>query len=265
MLKKLNEKESRCLKLLMEDELKPFVPAFKGVVEKDGAKYVEMKDLLVDFQSPAIMDVKIGTRTYVADNDDEDDDDDDVENDDGRPRPDLYEKMIRIDPKAPNEKERSEKSITKLRYMDYRDSISSTKTLGFRIEAVKSVDGGATKDFKTLKDFDAVVAEFRRFCGATDLALSFLKRLRHLREVLRTSAFFRSHQVVGSSLLFAHDAAGNLGVWMIDFCNTDPLPAGVEITHLEPFVRRQHHEDGYLIGVDNILRIFEEIFAVKRF
>jgi hypothetical protein len=38
-------------------------------------------------------------------------------------------------------------------------------------------------------------------------------------------------KVVGSSLLFAHDSNANLGVWMIDFCNTDPLPAGVEINH----------------------------------
>ena len=43
MLKKLNSKESRCLELLMKDDLKPFVPEFKGVVDKDGKKYVEMK------------------------------------------------------------------------------------------------------------------------------------------------------------------------------------------------------------------------------
>ena len=220
------------------------------------------------------MDVKIGSRTYVADNgesidleDDDDDfhDDDDIHDDDDdeeRPRPDLYEKMIRIDPKAPSEKERSEGSITKLRYMDYRDSISSTKSLGFRIEAIKSLDGDSTKDFKTLKDFQAVAAEFRRFCGGgeSQLAANFLQRLEKLRETLDESAFFRSHQVVGSSLLFAHDKNGHLGVWMIDFCNTDPLPKGVQITHLEPFVARQHHEDGYLIGVDNVIRIFQGIF-----
>ena len=211
------------------------------------------------------MDVKIGTRTYVAAenaaacDDDDDDDDDDEE----RPRPDLYEKMIGIDPKAPNEKEHSSRSITKLRYMDYRDSISSTKSLGFRIEAIKTLDGDSTKDFKTLKDFDAVKAEFRRFCGGggdgADLAAGFLKRLRLLRETLDESTFFRSHQLVGSSLLFAHDSTGNLGVWMIDFCNTDPLPAGVSITHSEPFEARRQNEDGYLIGVENILRIFDEI------
>jgi len=265
MLKKLNEKESRCLTLLSKDSLRAFVPAVGGVVDANGAQYLEMKDLLVGFASPAIMDVKIGTRTYSAENDDDDDDvdDDGGDDDDELPRPDLYEKMIGIDPKAPSEKEHNERSITKLRYMDYRDSISSTKSLGFRIEAIKTLGGHSTKDFKTLKDFDAVSAEFRRFCrgGDADLAAGFLKRLRLLRQTLDDSSFFRSHRLVGSSLLFAHDATGNLGVWMIDFCNTDPLPDGVKITHLEPFVPRQQNEDGYLIGVENILRIFEEMLT----
>jgi hypothetical protein len=54
-------------------------------VEKDGGRYLEMKDLLIDFTSPAIMDVKIGTRTYVGeDDDDEDDDGDDDERSQGQ-------------------------------------------------------------------------------------------------------------------------------------------------------------------------------------
>ena len=232
------------------------------------------------------MDVKIGTRTYAAAENEEEDNGvdanendkdggrgrndnegggDEEEEDDELPRPDLYEKMIGIDPKAPSEKEHRERSITKLRYMDYRDSISSTKSLGFRIEAIKTLNGDSTKDFKTLKDFEAVSAEFRRFCrgGDADLAAGFLKRLRLLRQTLDDSAFFRSHQLVGSSLLFAYDATGNSGVWMIDFCNTDPLPEGVSITHLEPFVAKQQNEDGYLIGVENITRIFENMLTAN--
>ena len=50
---------------------------------------------------------------------------------------DLYEKMIAIDPLAPTEDENNEKKILKPRYMMWRESLSSSENLGFRIEAIK--------------------------------------------------------------------------------------------------------------------------------
>lgn len=47
---------------------------------------------------------------------------------------DMYEKMIQIDPLAPNEEENKAKGVTKPRYMVWRETISSTATLGFRVE-----------------------------------------------------------------------------------------------------------------------------------
>ena len=45
--------------------------------------------------------------------------------------------MIKVDPTAPTEEERENEAVTKLRYMDFRDNISSSRSLGFRVEALK--------------------------------------------------------------------------------------------------------------------------------
>ncbi|RZF33453.1 hypothetical protein LSTR_LSTR015703 [Laodelphax striatellus] len=52
-------------------------------------------------------------------------------------RPDLYLKMVALDPTAPTPEEHASKSVTKLRYMQFREQQSSTCSLGFRIEAMK--------------------------------------------------------------------------------------------------------------------------------
>lgn len=52
-------------------------------------------------------------------------------------RTDLYKKMFDLAPYEPTEKEHTEKAITKLRYMQFREKESSTALLGFRIEAAQ--------------------------------------------------------------------------------------------------------------------------------
>ena len=47
--------------------------------------------------------------------------------------------------------------------MVWRETISSTATLGFRIEGVKKSDGTSSKDFKTTKEKGEILTAFKSF------------------------------------------------------------------------------------------------------
>lgn len=46
----------------MKDPLRPFVPAYHGVVQLDEQDYNMMDNLLNLFSTPAVMDCKMGSR-----------------------------------------------------------------------------------------------------------------------------------------------------------------------------------------------------------
>ncbi|KAM9338970.1 inositol-trisphosphate 3-kinase A [Symphorus nematophorus] len=252
ILKKHCDCEQRCLSLLMRDVLRPYVPGYHGDVEKDGQKYNQMEDLLAEFDFPCVMDCKMGVRTYLEE-----------ELTKARkkpsPRPDMYQKMIEVDPDAPTPEENEQKVVTKPRYMQWRETISSTATLGFRIEGVKKEDGTVNRDFKKTKTREQVTAAFQDFVkGNKDILNGYLTRLQEIRDTLEISPFFKTHEVIGSSLLFVHDSKGRAKVWMIDFGKTTPLPDGQELSHRASWVEG-NREDGYLFGLDSLVDIISSM------
>ncbi|KAL9864272.1 LOW QUALITY PROTEIN: inositol-trisphosphate 3-kinase B-like [Geothlypis trichas] len=252
ILKKHCESEQRCLDRLMNDVLKPYVPAYHGDVVKDGERYNQMEDLLAEFDSPCVMDCKMGVRTYLEE-----------ELIKARKKPslrkDMYQKMIEVDPEAPTEEENVLRAVTKPRYMQWRETISSTATLGFRIEGIKKEDGTVNRDFKKTRTKEQVMEAFSEFTrGNRNVLNSYLNRLKGIRATLETSPFFKCHEVIGSSLLFIHDKQEQAKVWMIDFGKTTPLPEGQVLQHNVPWVEG-NREDGYLWGLDNLIQILTEL------
>ncbi|XP_075048871.1 inositol-trisphosphate 3-kinase A [Mixophyes fleayi] len=254
ILKRYSENEKNCFELLMNDPLVCCVPTFHGVTERDGESYIQLDDLLNDFDEPCVMDCKMGVRTYLEE---------ELTKARGKPklRKDMYKKMIEVDPHAPTEEESAQQAVTKPRYMQWRETISSTSTLGFRIEGIKKGDGTCNTNFKTTKTRDQIHKSFFEFIDGNKVILNkYLGRLQEIRTVVESSEFFKHHEVIGSSLLFVHDKKGKCNIWLIDFGKTTCLPEGQTLDHRIPW-QEGNREDGYLYGFDNLIDILSSTIS----
>uniref|UniRef100_A0A670ZR41 Kinase n=1 Tax=Pseudonaja textilis TaxID=8673 RepID=A0A670ZR41_PSETE len=244
--------EQQCLERLGGDALQPYVPAYYGMVEHDGEPYIRMEDLLCGFENPSIMDCKMGVRTYLEE---------ELEKARQQPclRHDMYDKMMAVDPSAPTPEEHAQHGVLKPRYMQWRESLSSTSSLGFRIEGVKTASGACSTSFKKTRQPEQLVEAFWDFLDKDKhLLSSYLEQLEEVRVALDQSEFFKAHEVVGSSLLFVHDKTGLARVCMIDFGKTVPLPDKQTLTHRLPWVEG-NREDGYLWGLENLMAIMQNM------
>lgn len=252
--KKASDLERAALETLMGDPLKPFVPLYYKELQLSETPdappepYLEIQDLLGNFQNPSVMDVKMGVRTFLE-----------SEVTKSSKRMDLLEKMIELDPNEPTDEERRT-GITKLRYMSFRERLSSTKTLCFRVEGIKLANQELRSDFKMAKSREEVQAIILSFLPPPTepfhrvIRERILQRLVDLHATTERSRFFYEHELIGSSLLFVYDHTGRVGVWMIDFGKTSRVET--TITHRDPWILG-NREDGYLVGLENLIDMLQ--------
>lgn len=228
------------------------IPRYYRELEYGGEHFIELQDLLHGFRDPHVMDIKMGTRTFLED---------EVCN--ARARPDLYEKMVRLDPNAPTESEHAARAVTKLRYMQFREQRSSSAEQGFRIEAVKLPGQPPLTDLQKIREPHQLAATIARFFGDDERARrAIAARLREIRELFERSEFFRTHEIVGSSIFIIYDDE-RVGAWLIDFAKTRRVPQDVVVNHRATW-SQGNHEEGFLYGLDRLINIIETASMSKK-
>jgi len=172
---------------LVNTSLERFAPRCFRSVDRGSHVLLYLEDLTSAYSRPCVMDVKMGTRTFqedVADN--------------PKRRVDLMEKMIKLpDGKAALDEEERVKGVTKLRYMQFRENLSTSATKGWRIEGMHIARVGKYDVPKTLREDEEVLITLGAFVqGSVPLANELGQRLRQLREALEASEWFMSHEMV---------------------------------------------------------------------
>eukprot|EP01061_Rhynchopus_euleeides_P021244 TRINITY_DN34640_c0_g1_i1.p1 TRINITY_DN34640_c0_g1~~TRINITY_DN34640_c0_g1_i1.p1 ORF type:complete len:289 (+),score=83.38 TRINITY_DN34640_c0_g1_i1:108-974(+) len=256
ILKQSVPSEREAYESLRSDALSEFVPPFLGEANVEGrGSYIVLKDVTVGFGKPCVMDCKMGQRTFLE-----------CDCSNQVPRADLYKKLVAISKELPTEQEDKVQAVSKLRYMTAREALSSTAGLGFRIDGVT---GGvvASDTLKTVKTEGEVSQVFNAYLAHVApspesrraVVKAVVARLEAYSAALQQSDFFKSHEMIGSSLLFVADAsAPAAGVWLIDLAKCLPLPSGVAVTHTQPW-QQGNHEDGYLFGLENMIRTWKSL------
>ncbi|XP_015180231.1 PREDICTED: inositol-trisphosphate 3-kinase A isoform X1 [Polistes dominula] len=232
--------------LSKDDAFRDCIPRYYREVEYKGDTFIELQDLLFGFNDPHVMDIKMGTRTFLE-----------SEVSKTMARSDLYQKMIAVDPNAPTEQEHEQRAVTKLRYMQFREQQSSTCSHGFRIEAMK-LPGTPPITLKKVKSHEEVLNTMKTFLrNKEETRRNLLKRLKNLRTKIEQSKYFQTHEIIGSSIFMIYDNE-KVGVWLIDFAKTYELPEGLKVTHRRPW-EQGNHEEGFLFGLDNLISTIEEV------
>jgi 1D-myo-inositol-triphosphate 3-kinase len=216
------------------------VPKIFGVREAEGNKFLEMENLLQDVAEPSVMDLKLGTRTFVNCQRN------------SKKRRDLYDKMVSLCPTEPSSFEKDDQMISKTRYLTFRDSYSTTSRFGFRIEGVQIRSEGKISStprckLQAVNSLDGAISYLKLFVGTKECSAETYKdiyyQLGMIEQAAKKSAIFKSHNMIGTSILFILGSDGKCKVKLIDFARSAKLEEGEE------------KSDGWLAGIESLKAI----------
>lgn len=248
-----------------DDPLQPYIARWGGKVEVqvgsaesgNSQPFMRLGNLLESFKKPCVMDCKMGVRTFQQ-----------KEAKKKELRKDFYEKLNAMNPELLTEEDHKAGAITKFKWTQSRDAVSTSKPLGFRVDGIVS-EQGARVQKKVLDGFGsreevlqvlprvlplhAMTAGDKEAINKQRVTLvrQIVMQLEGIREAMECSEFFKSHEFVGSSLLFVVDD-NQARVHLIDLAKTESLPEGVRISHRSTW-EMGNHEDGMLFGVDSLI------------
>ena len=229
---------------------------------------IHMQDLVAAMTVPCALSLLMGTRTITPD---------DFTPERNQMKPKLLASMLAIAPDGPTEEEKSAGAISRMRYLRFLDESTSTASLGFRIDAAKTVIGPAGADSQPEKlplpngltlaklreeaDISTAFGVFLRNDAA--LAKAFLQKLEALASALNRSAFFPRHAFLRTTLLMVFDdtaRTSKVELKMMNFGDAYALPAGEQLDHTAAWDgSATSHADGYLIGVQSLIRILKDL------
>jgi len=231
--------------------------------EPAGTHEILMQDLAAEMTVPCAMAIIMGTRTatpadFAASGDEV--------------RPDLIERMEKVGEVADEDRRLGGTSL--LRYLRFLDEASSSASLGFRIDAAKTVNDGALETlplppgttFSTLRDEADIASALGTFLqGDAMLVRATLTKLEKLVEALQRSSFLSRHVFLRTTLLLIYDDADRetkLELKLMNFGSSYAVPEGQSVTHTAEWDGTvASHEDGFLFGVESLVRILKSMAA----
>ena len=114
---------------------------------------------------------------------------------DGYVREDDPPPQVPSGPIPPHTQEREE-GVTKLRYMQFREVLSSSADYGWRVEGIR-IPSEAGVDTKTLRERDQLRAALLSYVQSSrDVARAMHQRLSALRTSLEASSWFFRHEII---------------------------------------------------------------------
>jgi hypothetical protein len=99
--------------------------------------------------------------------------------------------------------------------------------------------------------------------SARKIVGELLSQLGSLEATLQRSPLFAESELIGTSLLLSYDGRGRVGLWVMDFGLSCTSPTG-PLRHDAPWTVG-NHEDGYLVGMASMQRLFHALLESGRF